>query len=141
MTEEERDRVVTEALEWQNTPYHPHGRLKHIGVDCAMLITEVYERTGLIPPTDPGFYSQQFGQHRDEELFQQWVEKYGRLVETPERGDTVLMRYGRTWSHGGILTSDHTFVHATIRNALVVQDELYGSDFAKRELIFYTIGA
>lgn len=33
--QEERARFVATALSYVGTPYHHHGRLKGIGVDCA----------------------------------------------------------------------------------------------------------
>lgn len=44
-----REEIVSEALTWNNTPYHPAGRVKGVGVDCAQLIYCVYNTLGLIP--------------------------------------------------------------------------------------------
>lgn len=101
---EQREAVVLETLAWEGTPYHPHGRVKGVGVDCAMLPAEVYERCRLVPHTDYGFYPQDWHLHRGEELFEQWLEKVGaRRVQTPAIADIGVWRFGRTYSHGSIV--------------------------------------
>lgn len=64
-----RDRVLTEALSWQGTPWHHQGRVKGVGVDCLMFLAEVYERAGVIPHADPGNYARDWHMHRSDELF------------------------------------------------------------------------
>ncbi len=139
MSPETRDMVVAEAEGWLNTPYHPHGRLKGIGVDCAMLLAEVYERAGVIPHIEPGEYSPQFGLHRSEEVFQQFVTEYAVEVETPEIGDCVLYKYGRCFSHGGIMVSDTRLVHAVVSVGRVCYGDITDIDLINRERTFYTV--
>ena len=43
-----RQSIVAEALSWEGTPYHHHGRIKGVGVDCAMILAEVYHAVGLL---------------------------------------------------------------------------------------------
>jgi cell wall-associated NlpC family hydrolase len=139
MRDEQRPLVVAEALGWVNTPYHPHARVKGVGVDCAMLLAEVYERAGVIPHVDPGHYSPQFGLHRDEEVFEEFVLRHGVEVDAPEPGDCVLFRYGRCYSHGGIMVSEVRFVHAMVSPPLVVCTDLSDAEVAERERRFYTV--
>ncbi len=48
-----RAAVVAEAHRWLRTPYHKHGRVLGAGVDCSMLLAEVFEAAGAIPHVDP----------------------------------------------------------------------------------------
>jgi cell wall-associated NlpC family hydrolase len=104
----ERQAVVDEALSWLATPYHHHGRIKGPGggVDCLMLLAEIFERTGLVDRVDPGNYARDWHLHRNEEAYMQGLMLYA--VQRPEgelplAGDIALFRFGRTFSHGAIV--------------------------------------
>src|SRR3954454_10152249 len=52
-----RAAVVTEAETWIGTPFHHAARVKGAGVDCLMLLAEVYERAGITAGRiNPPFY-------------------------------------------------------------------------------------
>lgn len=134
-----KDLIIREAESWLGTPYHHHGRIKGVGVDCAMLICKVFENVGATPEVDPGFYSSQFGLHRDEEQFISWVEKYGKEVEGPVEGGIVLFKYGRCFSHGGIIVEGGFFVHAVMKTAMVIKSQLSEPEYAERQMKFYEL--
>jgi NlpC/P60 family putative phage cell wall peptidase len=99
-----RQAVVAEARQWLGTPYHHHGRVRGAGVDCAMLVAEVYERVGAAPHVDPGNYPHDWHLHqREERLLDQLKACGAGPVPVPEAGDVALFRCGRTWSHAGIV--------------------------------------
>lgn len=103
---EQRAAIVREALSWLGTPYAHHGRLKGVGVDCLMLLAEVYERTGFAAHVEPGVYPHDWHLHRDEERYSQGLASYLRQLgegEQPGLGDIGLFRFGRTFSHSGIV--------------------------------------
>lgn len=135
----DRAAVVAEALSWLGTPYHSHGRLKGIGVDCAMLLAEVYERAGVVKHIDPGFYPPQFGWHRSDEVFRSFVEQHGTQVENPEAGDCVLFRFGRCYSHGGVMVTSERLVHASMPDTMVILSDLCEAPIADREAVFFTV--
>lgn len=102
---EERNRVIQEALTWIGTPYLHRGRIKGVGVDCAMLIASVFEARGLIPRVEVA-YTRDWYLHRDEEVFLGYVERFAvRLpsVDLALPGDIALYRFGRCVAHGGLL--------------------------------------
>lgn len=139
MTPAQRDAVAGEARSWLGTPYHSHGRIKGVGVDCAMLLLETYARAGIIAAADPGYYPEQFGLHRDEELFRAFVERYATPTETPRPGDCVLFRYGRCYSHGGILIDGTTLIHAAMRERAVCYATLNDPELSRHAPLFFTI--
>lgn len=141
MTPEVRLVVVEEAVGWLNTPYHPHARIKGVGVDCAMLLAEVYERAGVIGHVEPGNYSQQFGLHRSEEVFEGFVLAHGVLVPEPQPADVVLFKYGRCYSHGGVMISETRFVHAVLATKRVCYGDLSDAELLRRERRFYSVRA
>ena len=99
-----RAAVVAEACTWHGTPYHHHARLKGVGVDCAMLLAEVFERCGLVHHVETGHYPTDWHLHRSEEQFLGWLQRVGaRPVASPEPGDIGIFRFGRCFSHGGIV--------------------------------------
>jgi cell wall-associated NlpC family hydrolase len=115
MTESEaRAKIVAEARSWLATPYHHCADVKGVGVDCGMLIVRVFVDAGLCPPFDPRPYSPQWHLHRSEEIYLGFIGDHCAEVIEPQQGDVVVFKYGRCYSHGGIVTqsSPLTLVHA-----------------------------
>lgn len=118
-----RDDVIKEAISWVGTPYHHHGRVKGVGVDCAMLLAEVYARTGVLPAIDAGHYPTDWHLHRSEELFLAQIKLAGGVpVDPPAPGDVAMFRYGRTVSHGAIVIQWPVVVHSYIGQGVVYDD-------------------
>ncbi len=120
----DRAAVAAEARTWLGTPYAHAQRLKGVGADCAGVPLEVYAAVGLIPPTDVGPYSNQWHLHRSRERYLEWVEKFGREIARDQagQGDFLVWRFGRTYSHGGILVDGRHVVHAYARVGKVILD-------------------
>jgi len=116
MTEQEqREAVVAEAHTWLNTPYRHMAAVKGSGVDCATILREVY---GKVLPGCAGIvidhYPPDWHLHRDDERYLDIVRKYASEVETPKPGDIVVIRYGRAFSHGGIVVNWPLCIHAYV---------------------------
>lgn len=113
---EQRAEIVREALSWLGTRYDHHQRIKGAGVDCLMLLAEVFERVGFVAHIEPGDYPHDWHLHRSEERYAQGLASYVRQLGDDERplpGDIGLFRYGRTFSHAGIVVADDLqLVHA-----------------------------
>lgn len=116
-----RAAVVQEAHTWLGTPYHHHGRIKGAGVDCAMLLAEVFTRCKLVAPVDPGAYPIDWHLHRTEEIFIQWLQRAGaHQVLAASPGDIAIYQFGRTFSHGAIVVDDiGTVVHSYLRLGVI----------------------
>ncbi|HWG06069.1 MAG TPA: hypothetical protein VG271_13730 [Beijerinckiaceae bacterium] len=110
----ERLRVVAEARAWVGTPYHACADVKGAGVDCGMLLVRVFVDCGLSEPFDPRPYPIDWHLHRSEERYLGFVFERAHEVVAPLAGDVVLFKYGRCYSHGGIVTiaDPLTIVHA-----------------------------
>lgn len=137
---EQRAATVAEAWRWLGTPYHPHGRLLSVGVDCGNLLAKVYENAGVIAPLDPGFYETGWHLHRSEELFIGWLRTAGAfpvLNREPRPGDTGIWRFGRTYSHGGIVVEGGLVVHAYLERG-VIASGLSEEPLASRPVQFWT---
>ncbi|MEJ0093410.1 MAG: hypothetical protein WDN46_08225 [Methylocella sp.] len=102
---ETRALIVAEARKWIGTPYHPCADVRGAGVDCGMLIVRVFVDTGLVAPFDPRPYPPDWHLHRSAERYLGFVTERCEQVEQPGLGDIVVFRYGRCYSHGGVVTS------------------------------------
>ena len=54
------------------------GRLKGVGVDCAMFPLEVYREAGLIADVDVPYYPQDWMLHRSEEIYLRIVQQHAK---------------------------------------------------------------
>ncbi len=122
----ERAAVVAEARRWIGTPYHHAADIHGAGVDCGMLIVRVFVDNGLCAPFDPRPYPADWHLHRSEERYLGFVFDRCREVDAAQPGDVVVFRYGRCYSHGGIVTCRDplAFVHAYRPARRVVEEEL-----------------
>lgn len=138
MDSSSRERVLAEAKTWDGTPWHHQGRIKGVGVDCAMFLCEVFERAGLVPHIDPRPYPADWHFHRDEERFLGWVAVYGEEVAQPEPGDVAVFKFGRCFSHGAIVLDwpnvIHSYTHVGVREQSANEGRLAG-----RDIKFYRI--
>jgi NlpC/P60 family putative phage cell wall peptidase len=124
-----RAAVVAEAETWIGTPFHHQGRIKGGagGVDCLMLLAEVYERAGVVARVAPPFYVPDWHLHQGVERYMEGLLAYARPIEAPEPGDVALFRFGRTFSHGAIITDWPRLVHAYWLRGVVKGDAAEGS--------------
>jgi len=128
-----REDITTEALSWIGTPYHHHGRLKGVGADCAMFPAAVY---GVEP--DIGPYPAQWHLHHDEERYLEAVLRHAVPVEAPGEGDFVLWKYGRCFSHGGIVIRWPLVVHARLGLGVILDDASINQDLRHRKTRFFS---
>lgn len=135
--------VVAEARRWIGTPYHHAADVRGAGVDCGMLIVRVFIDTGLCLPFDPRPYTPDWHLHRSEERYLGFVFDRCGEVEEPKPGDITVFRYGRCYSHGGIVTKTQplTFVHAYQPARCVLEEALVQNldlSAAKRQRKFFS---
>lgn len=139
MTEaQERQLVCDITGTWRKTPWHHKARLKGEGVDCVQMLIAVYAAAGKFEEFDPGDYPIDCMLHADVAL-QSWCERLGRRTDNPQPGDTVLWKFGRCYSHAGIVIKWPTAViHAFRPFGEVCETPADASRLAGRSTIFYT---
>jgi len=122
----QRAKVVETARSWVGTPYHNCADIKGVGVDCGMLLVRVFVDSGLVAPFDPRPYPADWHLHRSEEKYLGFVFDRGREVGDPRAGDVMVMRIGRCYSHGGIVTAAAplTIVHAYFQARRVIEEDV-----------------
>lgn len=142
MTEEElklRQRVCDIARTWFRTPWHHKARVRGQGVDCAQLLIAVYSEAGLFDAFDPGDYAIDRMLHNADEVFKGWCEQFGKPTTNPQPGDAVLWKFGRSYSHGGIVVDwPHAVIHAFRPFGGVCQTPANASRLADKPTIHYT---
>jgi cell wall-associated NlpC family hydrolase len=108
-----RAKIVEEAKSWLGTPWHHEGRVKGAGIDCGMLILEVYEHVGLIPRVTPPHYGPDFMLHRSDEWYVELILRFADEISSePLPGDAIVCKQGRVYSHGGIIVEWPMIIHA-----------------------------
>jgi cell wall-associated NlpC family hydrolase len=123
---DQRAVVVAEARSWIGTPYHNCADLKGVGVDCGMLLVRVFVDAGLCAPFDPRPYPIDWHLHKGDERYLGFIFDRGSEVSEPQPGDVMVLRYGRSYAHGGIVTKPRptTFVHAFHPARRVLEEEI-----------------
>jgi len=119
-----RAAVVAEARQWVGTPYHNCADVRGVGVDCGMLLVRAFVDAGLCPPFDPRPYPVDWHLHRSEERYLGFIFDRASEVTAPAPGDVMVLRFGRCYSHGGIVTALQplTLIHAYFPARRVIEE-------------------
>ena len=125
-----RAEVILAAEQWIGTPYHHHARVMGVGVDCAQLLVAIALEVKLLNARQAELvpnYPPEWHLHNREEHLLEYMELMGCVeTSTPEPGDIMCFKFGRTCSHVGILVSPTQFIHACLRSGKVVVNSLNG---------------
>lgn len=117
--EAQRRRIAELARGWIGTPYHHHGMVRGVGVDCATIIQATFIEAGLIPNVPLPPYSPQWHMHRDEQLYLDYIRRFADEVPGPEErtplpGDVIVWFFHRAYAHGGIVVAWPRIVHSFV---------------------------
>lgn len=137
-----------EAQRWIGTPYHHQGCVHGAGVDCLMLLVAVFKAVGALPAAfDPRPYAPQWHLHRSEEVYLAGLDTLLRPLgdgEPLQAGDVVVWRFGRTFSHAGLIVQRAAaleVVHALADAREVTQTRLDDAPLTGREMRAFTLFA
>ena len=135
-----RAAIIDQAQAWLRTPWHHNASVRGAGVDCAQLIKAVYVGAGVVPDFDVADYPVDFMLHQAAERLCQTIEASGgRLTEAPLPGDVVVWRFGRSFSHAGIVVAwPGRVIHAFRPWGEVVESPADAAQLAGRAVRFYT---
>jgi cell wall-associated NlpC family hydrolase len=123
--------IAATAQTYLGTPFHWHGRLKGVGIDCAGLPICVGRELGLFAPDfdlrDYGNYPVAMGET---------LRKYCQEISKAEMaiGDILCFRFHDQPQHAGILTPIGV-IHSSIRWA-VVEHVLDDEWLSRIQLVF-----
>jgi cell wall-associated NlpC family hydrolase len=125
--------AVDEARTWLGTPFHHAARVRGAGVDCGQLLAAVYAPQEQGPEYPPGWW-----QHGDREVLLDQVQAYAGEVDAPGPGDIALWKFGRCWSHAGIVVAWPVVIHALGGLAVTEEDVAANQLFRDRPVRFFT---
>jgi cell wall-associated NlpC family hydrolase len=144
-----REALLAEGKTWLGTRWHHNARVKGAGVDCGHYIIGSYVGAGLVADFEVGSYPIDWAIHQEEERYLGWVEQYLDPVDVPLPGDVVVYRFGKCYSHGGIVVEWPLILHAYRRERAVVYgdgdrgvlgfEHLAEGGSAPRPRLFYSI--
>ncbi len=109
---QDRSKVCAIAKTWLKTPYHSHACVKGAGADCLTFWKASFEEAGLIDFIDLPPYSPQFMLHSSEETYLNALIEHGYEVETPQPADIAIWKFGRCFSHAGLVIDWPIIIHA-----------------------------
>lgn len=140
-TDSRHRQLLSSARDWESTPFHAHGKHKHVGVDCVWLVAGVLRECGMpVPETFPA-YSVGAGSHLEASLVSAFVVGSGLfesvqpcppfpLTELALAGDVLGFKIGRVVHHVGIKLDGDYFLHARAPQGVSV-DNLRGPVWAR----------
>lgn len=124
--DEDRAKIVAEALSWVKTPYVSGQMVKgpRGGTDCAMLLYGVYTVTEMISTIDPPEkYSPQWHLHQSDEKYMKYVLRHAHEIPgPPEPGDIVMFKIGHVFAHGAIVVEWPKVIHAVGKESVLPCD-------------------
>lgn len=140
MTEwEAREAIVLEARKWAGARWHHGARVRYKACDCGMFLADVFDAVGLVKFNDIGPYSRQHPLHRNDERFLAVVEGYAHEIDGPPKpGDIAVWRFGRTFSHGGIVIVWPRVIHAYVGEG-VCEADVSMCHLARRPVRFFSV--
>jgi cell wall-associated NlpC family hydrolase len=117
-----RAAIVAEAKTWLGTPYKSVGRIKGVGISCAMLVYQVVRAVRIIPEgaAEPKWYSGQVHLNSTEDRMIDCLVAYGgrEIAEAAiQPGDIVFYKTGLSFGHIAIIVDwPETVIHAIPKN-------------------------
>ncbi len=117
-----------------------------VGVDCLMLLVATFKAPGALPEAfDPRPYSHQWHLHRSDEVYLAGLDAWLRPLDEREPlqpADVVVWKFGRTFSHAGIVVQASgglEVVHALAQAGAVIQTRLDDAPLTDRPMRAFTL--
>jgi cell wall-associated NlpC family hydrolase len=122
---------IAEARTWIGTPYHPGGRVKKAGADCATLIAEVCIALGLIPNIEIPRESAAHFLETENPLYLETVQQYCDEITEAELqpGDLVMYRHRKLsiFTHAAIVVQwPEAVLHAVQHRGVIMSHGIQG---------------
>jgi cell wall-associated NlpC family hydrolase len=128
LEQEQRQKVVAEAMTWRGTPWRHAADVKgrNGGVDCGMLLIRSFKDSGVCPELlDPRPYKRLWFLHQDQDTYLAFLQKFSKEIDLPatglQPGDIVAFKREKwkTFGHAGIVTTWPNIIHSYYENQMV----------------------
>jgi len=131
--QQQRLRVIAEAMLWKGTPFHRDARVLHVGVDCANLIAAVYEACEVFKAEEWGFFGNDWHLNTTRDFYMEKLIKYA--TQLPKNGvglpgDIVLAQHSCNLAkrdvsfQGGIVVDYPMIIHAHPSRGVVISSAM-----------------
>jgi cell wall-associated NlpC family hydrolase len=122
----QRAKVVDAARGWIGTPYHHRAHIKGVGVDCALILVDVFTEAQIVSNVEVPAYSPTWHLHREEEKYTNFIRQFARETDRrpPKPGDIIVWKFHKAFAHGGIVTEWPYVVHALMGRGVYEDDVL-----------------
>lgn len=132
----DQNQLISEAISWLGTPFHPHGHIKYVGVDCVNLAAGIYQALGVVEEFNPPKYALKAGHVLEQSQITEYLEQTGRfhrlsIDQGPMTGDLLCFRVGKVEHHVGVLLRWPSFIHV-LRGYPVMTASLYDPTWEER---------
>jgi cell wall-associated NlpC family hydrolase len=137
-----RKALCDEALTWLDTPYRSVGKLKGVGVNCAMIFFLAGKASGVLAADvpEPSWYTPQFASNNKEERLINYLTSYGAAEIKKEDlgpGDVIAYKSGLSHGHLALVIDFPSILH--VMPAHGCQMGLYNEGvLAKFSMRFFT---
>jgi cell wall-associated NlpC family hydrolase len=148
---DQRVALVKSARLWLGTPFHHFAAVRGAGIDCAHLLLEAHVGAGLGERFAPEHYPHDWMLHRNEERFLATLERYLIRVGDGEEsirdrgadfrvrpGNVVIWRFGRTFSHGAIVSQWPNIIHASFPAGTCLEESAMGGILEEKPMRVYS---
>lgn len=139
-----REQIIAEAKEWINTPFHLHGRVKHIGCDCIGLVIGVAQSLNLkskLGDVLPHFDHSSYSLRESSIDIEKEMSRHFYLSNSFEAGNLITLQYDSIPRHVGILSKHASgklsIIHSNIRVNKVVE-HIFDDSMLKRTTGIYS---
>jgi NlpC/P60 family putative phage cell wall peptidase len=139
---EERERLIAEAKEWLNTPYHTGGRVKGAGCDCGTFLLGVLENANLLEHIDLPYYPEDVACHCAVPRYLMKIEEHCDKIADDERrpGDILVFQFrgAKVPHHAAFMYDKDYMIHSYTRQGVILSNikgymhALYGTYRLKR---------
>jgi hypothetical protein len=135
----ERGLVLAEARPWIGTPFLHMSDVKQGAVDCAMWLVRIFVDCGIVEPFDPRWsggvpgvgektgYPRLWFLHQERELYLEWLNRFAVEIpaEEAQPADIVIYKYGKCFSHSGLILNDRMLMHSWFKDGQVTECERF----------------
>jgi len=125
----DREKIVKEALAWENTPYRGWSRTKYFGADCIGFVAGVFVNTEHITEKEasesiPKSYSLQHGQHEATTEYVDGILKFMQEISESEvrAGDVAMFKISLAFSHSAIVVKWPLIIHSSAHGGVKLAD-------------------
>ena len=127
----DKELFVNVAKSLIRSNYVLHSYAPNVGLDCATFIHYCLLFSGFDDAIDYPVLNADFGLHKKDDTYLNKMEDYFTQVKEPLKGDLILLKYGKSYNHAGIVLDDGNIIHCCVGKGVVItpiesnRDQLY----------------